>query len=273
MIPRAYERYNLVIPRARRYYYVQVRAPNGFLFTTGLCNDEEPGWECDYATVIETAESEGGGRRRDMMIRRNLQEGAALSSSTSEAIRGISFGRSKCVYVNSDGDVETTSPSFGVMRVGDSRETGANISLVLEFDENGASTTAGGRHKARKLMADVLRRATVLDSYDEGGTVTTRYLLGDRDKTAIGTVTAEVLATTLDGRLAEKGVELDSVNPKEVILSKTDGGGAAQQAAAGGSQLAVNMEIRGHYSPPPDLDFVSTYSLCIGIGFQVKPSG
>jgi hypothetical protein len=81
--------------------------------------------------------------------------------------------------------------------------------------------------------------------------------LGERDRTAIRTVTAEVLAVTLESRLAIHGVNLDAVDPKEVILSESrkSDGARDDSASSVGNQLAVTMEIRGHYSPPPDLDF------------------
>jgi len=123
-----------------------------------------------------------------------------------------------------------------------------SINLILDFDGN-----AGPSNPLRRLLANALTRATMLDEEDDGaGMVTTRYLLGEVDKAAIATVTAEVLAVSLDTRLAENGVMLDTVDPKEVILSSaasSSGGGAASQ------QLAVAMEIKGHYSPPPELDF------------------
>jgi len=51
---------------------------------------------------------------------------------------------------------------------------------------------------------------------------------------------------SLDRRLADNGVTLDSVDPKEFIVSEEQ---------AEGTELAVELEIKGHYSPPPELDF------------------
>ena len=89
---------------------------------------------------------------------------------------------------------------------------------------------------------------------DDGHTVTTRYLLGEQDKDAIGTVAAEVLAATLDARLAENDIVLARVDPKQVIVSESRPSNGGKTAAPG-SQLAVAMKVRGHYSPPPEIDF------------------
>ena len=73
-----------------------------------------------------------------------------------------------------------------------------------------------------------------------------RWLLAEQDKVAIGSVTAEILAGSLDQKLKEVGVELDGVTPQQVIVSGV--GGATDQ-------LAVALEVKGHYSPPPNIDF------------------
>ena len=133
------------------------------------------------------------------------------------------------------------------MRQSDTQDVATNVALMLDFE----ASTQGRSCR----LEDVLRRATVFDSReDEEGVTIISYLLGDEDKQAIGTVTAEVLAATLDGRLAQESVVLDSVNPKEVTVSTS----TAADADQGGSRLAVVIEIRGHYSPPPNIDFVST---------------
>jgi hypothetical protein len=78
----------------------------------------------------------------------------------------------------------------------------------------------------------------------------------------------KVLAATLDVRLAANGVDLDSVVPLEVMLSSRRryygrdrrGLSSSEEEEEGasvvpGGQLAVSMEVMGHYSPPPDIDF------------------
>jgi len=223
-----------------RYYYVQVDAPEGFLFTSGVCDDSVPGWECDYSIAVD---SDGDDNRKLARV---------VNRGDIKAI-GIESGRSTtCVFVDRKGVVQAPI-NFGIMRVGDTKDLETNVALVLDFDDK--HDKSNNRH--RQLLEQIVRRATVLDEHDDGVTVTTRYLLGERDKAAIGTVTAEVLASTLDGRLAANGVALDSVDPKDVILSNSrpSSNDAALAFTAAGNQLAVAMEIRGHYSPPPDLDF------------------
>ena len=218
-------KFNLVLlgRQLNNHYLVRVRAPSGFLLTAGVCSNNEPGWECDPSGSVGD--------------RRALEEVAI----------GIEEGRSTtCVYVDPQGNVEEPL-SFGVMRAGDIQNVESNLALVLEFDD--PTTDRHNRH-----LTEVIRRASVLDEADDGTHVTTRYLLAEEDRMAIGTVTAEVTAAALSFRLAEDGVSLDSVKAKEVIMSNTrlkdDAVTAAVQA-----QLAVGMQIRGHYSPPPDLDF------------------
>ena len=176
-------RYNLVDIKVDRSYYIWATAPEGYAFTSGVCNDDVPHWECD---------------------RPNPTDKHAL---------GIREGRSsRCVVVDRTGLPDST------LDLGDLREETADVALLLGFD------------RVRALLED---RAS-------------RSLLGERDKDAIGSVAAEVLAGTIDERLARSGVELDAVVPKEVVLSSDD---------ADGDRLAVALEIRGHYSPPPEIDF------------------
>jgi hypothetical protein len=233
-------------------------APSGFRFTSGVCDPKAPSrspWACQYEYAID----KDNGTNDDDLRGRTLKDRNAESAfhrriqgqeeeedeeAESDEI-GIQSGRStQCVYVDNDGNVQHAL-RFGVRRVGDSEAVGTNVAIVLEFDEekeNDGATTG------RRLFEDIIRTATVLDEHvEEDSTVTTRYLLGEEEKKAVGAVTAEVLAATLDGRLAKEGIQLESVNPKEVVLSS---GGSSEA-----SKLAVNMEIKGSHSPPPYIDF------------------
>lgn len=232
-------KYNLYIQGLERWYYVHVEAPKGYLFTAGICNDEEEGWECKYSNQLDVQEAAAPTRRLLDLEAEDLPETSF----------GIQSGRStSCVYIDKTGTVDQLI-NFGVMKVGDTREAVANVALVLGFDNAVAALDPN-----RRRLADIIRRAVAVDEVDDGVTVTTRYLLGDRDKAAIGTVTAEVLAVTLDSRLAENGVTLDAVDPKEVLLSSSRPSDGASSTVAG-NQLAVALEIKGHYAPPPELDF------------------
>lgn len=246
-------KYNLFVNGLEKWYYVQVEAPVQYLFTAGICNDDIQGWECDYDAIAIAP------------TRRRIQSNNANPPDTSSGITssGISVGRSTaCVYVDREGEVQKpdennqlqkTSLNFGVMRIGDSQGVTASVALILDFDADASLTNPG----LRRLLADAVTRATTLDEVDDGaGVITTRYLLGEVDKAAIATVTAEVLAVSLEKRLAENDVMLDAVDPKEVILSSArPSGDASSSGGAASQQLAVAMDIKGHYSPPPELDF------------------
>jgi len=239
-------KFNIYLEGLERYYYVQVTAPQGYLFTSGVCDtqaEEGSKWACDYDLAVDASEE----RRLAIQSARRVQ---GDDDDEEEEALGIQTGRSTtCVYVDKEGQVQAPI-NFGIMREGDTQAVGTTVALVLEFDDNGATTTAG---RGLRRLGEMMRKARVLEEFDDGVTITTRYLLGEDDKEAIGTVTAEVLAATLDGRLADEGVELDSVIPKEVALSSSRPSGGTSSPGAG--QLAVAMDIKGHYSPPPYIDF------------------
>ena len=236
-------KFNIYLEELNRYYMVSVTAPSELLFTSGVCNNDIEGWGCNEGTAIE-----GRNRRKLLKV---LQGRRGLLEEESQVVPvGIRTGRStSCVFVNNLGEVQE-SLSFGVMREGDTSNVETNVALVLEFDDQTSSTPQRMRH-----LSEIMRRATVIDEVDDGHHITTRYLLADEDRLAIGTVTAEVTATALDSRLADNGVNLDSVDPKEVIMSNTRPKDGDNALAAAQAKLAVGMEIRGHYSPPPNLDF------------------
>ena len=71
------------------------------------------------------------------------------------------------------------------MREGDSQREETTVALVLDFDQQ----------EQRGLLSRALRGA-------DG-----RWLLAEQDKVAIGSVTAEILAGSLDQKLKEVGVE------------------------------------------------------------------
>ena len=242
----------VVLKGLQRHYYIQVDTPNGFLITSGACNDDVHGFKCDYDNAVqEVTTSESRALSTDTPQRElNAASAFAVSQASSPAPLGIRSGRSeRCVYVDREGNVEFNI-DFGIMRVDDSRMVDTNVALLLEFDEAGlADSSPGLRGRGLEAMLD---RATVLGESRDGTRRTTRYLLGDEDKLAIGTVTAEILAAALDKRLEANGIELDDVTPKEVVISRSKDSSNSQRKA---SELAVAMQIKGHYNPPPELDF------------------
>lgn len=212
-----------------------MEAPTGFLFTSGICNDNERGWKCEYS---------GRGGNTDTSDRnlRSLANTSSIHKKNREFAMGITSGRStECITVDRNG-IPDKALNFGVMRVGDSKAEEADVALVLDFDD--VSTQV--RRTSRRGLREMIQDATLLPA-DEDAPHVHRYLLGETDKKAIGSVTAEVLASQLDKRLAENQIVLDSVNPQDVILS--------DDSEAASKELAVALNIQGHYSPPPELDF------------------
>lgn len=131
--------------------------------------------------------------------------------------------------------------NLGVMQIGDSTPLTTNIAIMLNFD-NG-STGSGRRH-----LEGLISRATKISTPEETAeSGYHRYLLSEGDRQTIGFITAEVVAGNLDERLEANGVELDSVIPDDVLLGvKEDGSN---------NELAVAMQVHGHYDPPPEIDF------------------
>eukprot|EP00804_Cyclotella_cryptica_P026172 CCRYP_009765-RD/>CCRYP_009765-RD protein AED:0.17 eAED:0.17 QI:465/1/1/1/0.71/0.62/8/239/692 len=274
--------YRLVNIKVDRSYAVKVEAPDGYLFTNGICNDDERGWECEYTRAsgrnlqgesqgwfhwpskliegYEETEEGGWGIARgwfstvQQWTYRGIggQQGRRLATDTSGSHAkdgnkstkayavGITSGRSSsCIAVDRFG-IPDQSLDLGVMRIGDSKAAETDVALVLDFDD-AVSSQRSRKRGLKEMIAD----ATELPR-DEHSNVR-RYLLAEKDKNAIGSVTAEVLASRLDKRLAENQVVLDAVVPQDVIISA--------HTEASSKEVAVALNIQGHYSPPPELDF------------------
>ena len=127
---------------------------------------------------------------------------------------------------------------MGVMQIGDSTPLTTNVALVLGFN---------GEENRRHLEGLISRGTKVSTPQEEAESGYKRYLLDASDRLNIGTVTAEVVAGSLDSRLEANGVELDAVIPNDVMLGTKEDGTD--------NELAVAMQIHGHYVPPPLLDF------------------
>mmetsp|Transcript_9352 Transcript_9352/g.13912 ORF Transcript_9352/g.13912 Transcript_9352/m.13912 type:complete len:722 (+) Transcript_9352:128-2293(+) len=212
--------YQFTNVQLERAYYVEATAPSGFNLTSGICNDD-----LVNQGLLDTSWA--------------CDNPAALTTGSS-GVGSVNTGRSRdCIYVDRTGNV-TGVINLGVMQIGDSTPLTTNVALLLNFD-NGSSN---GRRHLQGLMSRGTKVSTPQEEADSGYH---RYLLSEFDRTTIGTVTAEVVAGNLDERLEANGVELDSVIPNDVMLGvKADGSD---------NELAVAMQVHGHYSPPPDLDF------------------
>ena len=213
----------------------QVDAPNGYLFTSGICNDNERGWECEYYN---------GSNKRMLKDSTDIhsKESAQGKKMNTEYALGITSGRSiDCITV-SDTGIPDKELNFGVLRIGDNKVANADVALVLEFDDDDDVASN------KRLLKEMVRDAVELARRDEVSSTVRRYLIDEKDKKAIGSVTAEVLASQLDKRLEENGVVLGSVAFRDVILSK-------DSETAHKNEVAVALNIMGHYTPPPFLDF------------------
>jgi hypothetical protein len=250
--------YRLVNIKLDKSYSVRVEAPTGYLFTSGICNDNERGWKCEYSRGNNNGNNNRGllqdglSKITDWITTNTKYDTSdnsrSLASDTSgshnkknnrEFAMGIASGRStECITVDRSG-IPDKALNFGVMRIGDSKAADADVALVLDFDD--------AVKQGRRGLHEMIRDATELPRDENDRSTVRRYLLGETDKKAIGSVTAEVLASQLDKRLAENQIVLDSVDPQDVILS--------DDSEAASKEVAVALNIKGHYSPPPELDF------------------
>ena len=238
-----------------------------------------------------------------------ISGGSTTTSSASSFVDkyktlGIPEGRSdRCVSVDRQGMPEFTL-NLGVMSIGDPlRLATTNVKLILDLDpiagkrwlldsiSSSSSSSSSNGNSMEHYYSDnqgqvdqegfgVLSRAlrgNAISNVTKLQDGRLYYLLEEEDKNAIGKVAAEVIASTLHARLTEKGVQLDGVSHKQVILSSlvsemndkekntttssSSGSGSSSSSFSSSSntravdQMVVDLEIRGHYSPPPDIDF------------------
>ena len=213
-----------------RHQIFQVEAPTGYLFTSGICNDDTRGWECVYS----------GDNGDSLSI--------ASGARSKEYAMGIASGRSnQCITVGSSG-VPNKALNFGALRIGDSKTEKTDVALVLEFDQAATS----------RRLNEMIRGAALLSDVDDFGA---RYLLGERDRSAIGSITAEVLASQLDKRLAKNQIILGDVKYQDVVLSR--------DSEESKKQMFVSLNVEGRYTPPPELDFEYIVSDSINSGTEM----
>ncbi|EJK75219.1 hypothetical protein THAOC_03066, partial [Thalassiosira oceanica] len=277
-------KYNLINIMVDRSYFIVVRAPDGFLLTGGVCNDAVPEWRCRYtaADIFVQAYNTNGGRRgrRSLLSRHDYQNlnfrglsrrlirgSSALDrrglSYEEDANLGIREGRSeRCVSVDRSGFADSLL-NVGVLRVGDNQLDFTEVEMDLDLDGQEASMT----------LQDRLLRKNARPIEIEDGLTTFTLLQSDKD--AIGEITAEVLASAIEANLSANGVELDEVNPIDVLFvqdgssddsdlssthektSAADGSdsGISKRRNKQASRLSVKLVVRGHYDRELDVDF------------------
>lgn len=228
--------------KVNRAYYIEAEAPVGFLFTGGVCNNAVPGWACPKPTTAGSFSAVGGGTSTNMKSL-NAEQRESFSekflNNQGEDALGLRVGRStRCVSVDRTGKVDGNL-DLGVMRSGDVKLDKTEVRVTLDLgdvensikemhikDDNGEGgnrrlsilqrllsvfSNDNDNENQQSLQDRILRGATHLGN--------NRYLLQDSDQYAIGVVTSEVLASSLDVALAANGVELDHIMHKDVILS------------------------------------------------------
>lgn len=294
-------RYNLINIKVNRAYYIYAEAPAGYLFTGGICNDEVQGWECPKTSAEKFITSGENDERRKMSrllqhydlgdgshrnvegsggvgryLSRLLQSSVSVSTTTSSSYTfsqggnalGLREGRSdRCVTVDRTGLPDSTL-DLGVMRVGDVKIANTEVTLSLNLDERddvqeGLAQGNRKRELVSSLIVDENRERWLREAMDLGQG---RYLLSQEDRNSIGIITAEVLASTLDTRLAANRVELDSIAPLRVILTtnrdksgsssgRNDAGGSRNNGSKYGDRLSVGLDVWGHYPHQLQIDF------------------
>ncbi|KAL7541396.1 hypothetical protein ACHAXR_010888 [Thalassiosira sp. AJA248-18] len=68
--------YNLNDIQVRKSYFIHVKAPAGYLFSGGVCNDNVPGWGCNYsaADLFAQGGNTGRGLQEEEKMRRQQQQ-------------------------------------------------------------------------------------------------------------------------------------------------------------------------------------------------------
>jgi len=322
-------KYNLINIKINRSYYIYATSTEGYLFTTGICNDDYPGWECkaneagkedneeeeqekeekdsnsDSAAApskrrlvnpIDNYNSARGhsffGRLLGRMLNQSSDDidKSSASNQATEALlqyqtMGIPEGRSdRCVNIDRRG-LPDFALNMGVMHIADphtQKKTEVKLSMDIETVEaiNNRRLVELIKELRERKEKQVQRKRALRGADDDTEEDDENYfLLEDKDIEAIGSVTAEVIATTLQPKLKSYGIELNGVLHKNVAMNldvvkedSEEGKGQQENASLEGKQddsqpqiaasskrtvdqLVVDLEVRGHYQPPPHLDF------------------
>ena len=140
--------YNLVDIKVDRSYYINVKAPTGYLLTGGICNDELLGggqqWACGNHNNGDGVGTNSYGEVVAEWIPQQQQSQKQLEVALwqhNETNLGIAEGRSsKCVSVDKGGLTDSTL-DIGVMRLGDVTTFVVGYHVVLDRDVDTMTTT------------------------------------------------------------------------------------------------------------------------------------
>lgn len=223
--------YNLVDIKVDRSYYINVKAPMGYLLTGGVCNDEIGGWECNTDDYDQGGlMMMSGGRQRRAQEQQQEQDDPKqqqleLLWQHNETKLGIPEGRSsKCVSVDKAGLTDSTL-DIGVMRLGDVITFVVGYNVILDRDDDTMTTTittaaaaAGGSDIMKRTRR---RRMQIMSSsLDEE-----EKLLPPKDLDAIRDVVTEIFAVNLQKTLEQRNlsfVQIDEVLSLDVQYRALD---------------------------------------------------
>jgi len=215
--------YNLVNIKVDRSYYINVKAPTGYLLTGGVCNDDDEfgDWrKCDGGGMLEGLsyyDGEGSTRRdlqqpgQDDATKQQQQQQQLELWQHSETKLGIPEGRSsKCVSVDQDGLVDSTL-DIGVMRLGDTNTFVVGYNVILDRDDDDNDTTTTAVITAPMTMT---RRRRMRRNLEEDKEQPTSPILLPKDLDAIRNVVTEIFAVNLQKTLVQNNlsfVQIDEV--------------------------------------------------------------
>jgi len=163
-------RFDIYVQELDTYYFLHVTAPEGFLLTSGVCNDDVFGWDCEYKNAVAALSRSAESDRPDIDI-------------------GVRTGRSpKCTQ----GGSKKAPLYFGVMRESDNKVLRTMVALVLKFD--GGDLLEGGKEAAAigtvtaAVLASELEQRFAMDGTMELNSVDSRdvFLLKDEDANVAG---------------------------------------------------------------------------------------
>jgi len=163
-------RFDIFVPELDTYYFVHVTAPEGFLLTSGVCNDDVFGWDCEYKNAVAALSRSAESERPDIAI-------------------GVRTGRSpKCTK----GGSKKAPLYFGVMRESDNKVLSTIVALVLKFDEGdlleGGEEAAAIGTVTAVVLASELEQRFAMDGTMELNSVESRdvFLLKNEDANVAG---------------------------------------------------------------------------------------
>eukprot|EP00985_Skeletonema_marinoi_P004243 scaffold1855_cov126-Skeletonema_marinoi.AAC.4 len=287
--------YNLVNIKVDRSYYINVKAPTGYLLTGGVCNDDDDefgDWrKCDGGGILEwLSYYDGEGSTRRVLQQQGQNDATTQQQQQlelwqhSETKLGIPEGRSsKCVSVDQDGLVDSTL-DIGVMRLGDTNTfvVGYNVILDRDDDDDDDTTTTA----VITAPMTMTRRRRMRRNLEKDKEQPTSPLLPE-DLDAIRNVVTEIFAVNLQKTLVQNNlsfVQIDEVfsvdvqyYPVNAITAIDDEDGAnnlfgdntksgdATTDSMVGTTKKLFQNAQSRSGGNEEVDFFTSYSLSVDL--------